>query len=449
MRFTSIEQIMGQVKVRNLGEREFCQAVREVVAAVLPVVEANPAYRQAKILERIVEPERVIMFRVPWLDDLGNVQVNRGFRVEMNSAIGPFQGGLRFHPSVNLSIMKFLAFEQVFQNALTGLPLGGAKGGADFDPKGKSELEIMRFCQSFMTELYRYLGTESDIAMRGVGVRSREIGYLFGAYKKLSRQCSGGAIAGKGVNWGGSLLRTEAGGYGAIYFLERMMHNLKHEIGGLRICISGAGGAALNAAVKAVQMGTTVLTLSDTQGLLFAPQGFTLEQLQAVRALKKAGLGSLEVATEDYPELTFSPGETPWHIPCDVAMPAATQNELYGEDAEQLINGGVIAVVEAADMPCTPDAVTAFQEAGVALAPSKAVNAGTVIVAGLETAQNASHQAWDSAQVEMELRRIMNDIHESCLRYGTDADGRVDYIKGANVAAFVRVADAMLDQGIV
>lgn len=334
---------MGQVQMRNLGEREFHQAVCEVFADVLPLVEANPIYRQTKVLERLVEPERVIMFRVPWVDDQGNVQVNRGFRVEMNSAIGPFQGGIRFHPNVNLSIMKFLAFEQVFQNSLTGLPLGGAKGGADFDPKGKSEFEVMRFCQSFMNELYRYIGTDMDIMISGVGVRAREIGFLFGAYKKLSGVHAGGAVAGKGCHWGGSQLRTEAGGFGAIYFLENMLATIDRQLQGLKICISGAGNVALYAAQKAVELGAKVLTVSDTRGLLYAAEGFSPEQIEAVKRTKNRYRGKLEDICGEFAGLQYFADKTPWHIPCDVALPAATQNELYAEDAENLIKNGVKA----------------------------------------------------------------------------------------------------------
>lgn len=440
---------MGQVQMRNLGEREFHQAVREVFANVLPLVEANPVYRQMKILERLVEPERVIMFRVPWIDDQGNVQINRGFRVEMNSAIGPFQGGIRFHPSVSLSIMKFLAFEQVFQNSLTGLPLGGAKGGADFDPKGKSEFEIMRFCQSFMNELYRYIGTDMDIIISGVGVRAREIGFLFGAYKKLSGMYAGGAVAGKGEQWGGSQLRAEAGGFGAIFFLENMLATIERQLEGLKMCISGAGNVALYAAQKAVEQGAKVLTVSDTGGLLYASEGFSLEQIEAVKRTKKRYRGNLKDICGEYADLQYFAGRTPWHIPCDVALPAATQNELYAEDAENLIKNGVKVVAEAADMPCTPSALSAFQENGVLIAPAKAVNAGGVILAGLETAQNASHQLWTRAEVESRLRRAVADIHASCVRYGSDGSGPVNYIKGANVAGFVRVAEAMVDQGVI
>ena len=440
---------MLYVETRSMGEGEFHQAVREVYDNVLPVVESNPVYRQMKILERLVEPERVIMFRVPWTDDQGNVQINRGFRVEMNSAIGPFQGGIRFHPSVNLSIMKFLAFEQVFQNSLTGLPLGGAKGGADFDPKGKSELEIMRFCQSFMNEMYRYIGTDMDIIISGVGVRAREIGYLFGAYKKISGMYVGGAVAGKGIHWGGSQLRTEAGGFGAIYFLENMLKTIDSQLQGLKICISGAGNVALYAAQKAVELGARVLTVSDTSGLLYSPEGFSAEQIETVKRTKNRYRGKLEDICREYAGLQFFAGKTPWHIPCDVALPAATQNEIYAEDAENLIGNGVKVVAEAADMPCTASAHAAFKEHGVLIAPAKAVNAGGVILACLETAQNASHQFWNSSEVEARLRRAVAGVHDACVKYGREENGFVDYVKGANIAGFVRVAEAMVDQGVI
>ncbi len=448
MKTISLEQIMGQVAMRNPGEREFHQAAREVFASVIPVVCANPLYRHMKVLERLVEPERVLMFRVPWLDDMGNVQVNRGFRVDMNSAIGPFHGGLRFHPNTNLSVMKFLAFEQVFKNSLSGLMLGGAQGGSDFDPKGKSEQEVMRFCQSFMTELYRYIGTESDILSGGVGVGAREIGYLFGMYKRLAGAFSG-AVTGKGVNWGGSRLRLEAGGYCPVYFLQNMLATLGRELKGLKVCVSGSGNLAQFLAKKILEQGGTLLTLSDSDGTLFAPDGFTDEQLDWIIDLKTQRRGRVSEAVEEFHQLEYLDGQTPWGIPCDVAIPAATQNELYRQDAQDLVKNGVIVVAEAADMPCTPDAVAVFQDSEVLFAPGKAVSAGGVVTSGLEIAQNASHQLWNDSEIDKRLQRIVASIHESCLRYGRDNRGRVDYVRGANVAGFVRVAEAMIDQGVV
>lgn len=447
MRVTSLDQIMGQVEARNPGEPEFRQAVREVFTSVVPVVEANPIFRKMKVLERLVEPERVLEFRVPWVDDMGNVQVNRGFRVQMNGAIGPYQGGLRFHPSVNLSIMKFLAFEQVFKNSLTCLPLGGAKGGADFDPKGKSDMEVMRFCQAFMTELYRHIGPEVDVLTSGLGVGGREIGYLFGMYRKLSGSFNG-SITNKGLNWGGSLLRPEAAGFGTVYFIKEMLARKKETLEGKRVTISGSGNVAQYAAMKVLASGGQVLTMSDSDGTVYDPEGIDEDKLDWIMELKNLRRGRIQDYVEEFPEAEYLDGENPWSIPCDVAIPAATQNEIYLEHARELIANGVMVVAEAADMPCTPEAVAEFQRCKVMFAPGKAVNAGGVATSGLEMSQNASHQCWSLQEVDERLRRIVALIHEACVRFGRCEDNSVNYVKGANVAGFVKVADAMVDQGV-
>ena len=448
MRTTTLDLIMGQVAVRNPGEPEFLQAVREVFSSVVPVVEANPVYRRMKVLERLVEPERVVIFRVPWVDDMGNIQVNRGYRVEMCSAIGPFQGGLRFHPSVNLSIMKFLAFEQVFRNSLTCLPLGGAKGGADFDPKGKSDMEVMRFCQSFMSELYRNIGSTVDVVTSGLGVSGREIGYLFGMYKKLSGQFSG-AITNKGIGWGGSMLRPEAAGFGVIYFIEDMLKRMQDSLDSKRVVISGSGNVAQHAAKKAISLGAKVLTMSDSSGMIYDPDGIDDDKLDWIMELKNLRRGRISEYVKEFDTAVYTPGGTPWNVPCDIAIPAATQNELSLEDAKALIQNGVAVVAEAADMPCMPEAIYEFMRHRILFAPSKAVNAGGVAASGLEMSQNASHESWSLEEIDQRLRRIMQSIHQACVRYGRSEDGFINYVRGANVAGFVKVADAMVDQGIV
>lgn len=448
MRTTTLDLIMGQVAVRNPGEPEFLQAVREVFSSVVPVVEANPVYRRMKVLERLVEPERVIIFRVPWVDDLGNIQINRGYRVEMCGAIGPFQGGLRFHPSVDLSIIKFLAFEQVFRNSLTCLPLGGAKGGADFDPKGKSDMEVMRFCQSFMAELFRHIGPTVDVATSGLGVSGREIGYLFGMYRKLSGQFSG-ALTNKGLGWGGSMLRPEATGFGVIYFIEDMLQRRSETLEDKRVVISGSGNVAQFTAKKAIAMGAKVLTMSDSSGMIYDPDGIDEDKLDWIMELKNLRRGRIREYVDEFDGAEYIEGGAPWNIPCDVAIPAATQNEIFLEDAQALIANGVTVVAEAADMPCMPEAISEFLRNKVLFGPSKAVNAGGVATSGLEMSQNASHESWSSEEIEQRLRRIMYSIHEACVRYGRSDDGFVNYVRGANVAGFVKVADAMVDQGII
>ena len=443
-----IEGFMGDVLARNPGEPEFHQAVREVVESVAPYVTANPHLMDQKILERMVEPERIVIFRVPWMDDYGEVRINRGFRVQASSAIGPYKGGLRFHPSVNLSIMKFLAFEQTFKNALTTLPMGGAKGGSDFNPRGKSDAEVMRFCQSFMTELYRHIGPNVDVPAGDIGVGGREIGFLFGQYKRLKDEFSG-TLTGKGLGWGGSLLRPEATGYGLCYFASQMLETRGQSFEGKRVNISGAGNVAQYAAQKAMCLGAVVQTLSDSDGFIYDPAGLTEEKMNYVFELKNIRRGRIKEYATRFPGVTYTPGERPWDIPCDIALPCATQNEIEKADAEKLVAGGCICVAEGANMPSTPEAIRVIQGAGLLYSPGKASNAGGVATSGLEMSQNSMRQHWSAEEVDAQLRRIMSDIHSACLRYGTNPDGSVNYVKGANLAGFIQVAAAMYDQGLV
>ena len=443
-----IDGFMSELIARNPGEPEFHQAVREVVESVAPYVMAYPHLMDQKILERMVEPERVIIFRVPWMDDRGEIQINRGFRVQMNSAIGPYKGGLRFHPSVNLSIMKFLAFEQTFKNALTTLPMGGAKGGSDFNPRGKSDAEVMRFCQSFMTELQRHIGADTDVPAGDIGVGGREIGFLFGQYKRLRDEFTG-TLTGKGLNWGGSLLRPEATGYGLCYFAEQMLATRGHSFEGMTVCISGAGNVAQFAAQKAMRLGAKVVTLSDSDGFVYDPEGLSEEKWQYVYELKNIRRGRIKEYVTKYPQAQYFPGERPWKIPCDIALPCATQNEIEVEDAENIVKGGAICVAEGANMPTTPEAIKIIQGAGLLYSPGKASNAGGVATSGLEMSQNSMRQKWTAEEVDQYLHRIMHDIHASCLKYGTEPDGTVNYVKGANIAGFIKVAGAMTDQGLV
>lgn len=443
-----IEGFMGDVIARNPGESEFHQAVREVVESVAPYVTANPHLMDQKILERMVEPERIVIFRVPWMDDYGEVRINRGFRVQASSAIGPYKGGLRFHPSVNLSIMKFLAFEQTFKNALTTLPMGGAKGGSDFNPRGKSDAEVMRFCQSFMTELYRHIGPNVDVPAGDIGVGGREIGFLFGQYKRLKDEFSG-TLTGKGLGWGGSLLRPEATGYGLCYFASQMLETRGQSFEGKRVNISGAGNVAQYAAQKAMCLGAVVQTLSDSDGFIYDPAGLTEEKMNYVFELKNIRRGRIKEYATRFPGVTYTPGERPWDIPCDIALPCATQNEIEKADAEKLVAGGCICVAEGANMPSTPEAIRVIQGAGLLYSPGKASNAGGVATSGLEMSQNSMRQHWSADEVDAQLRRIMSDIHSACLRYGTNPDGSVNYVKGANLAGFIQVAGAMYDQGLV
>ena len=443
-----LDRFMAWVIARNPGEPEFHQAVREVAESVAPYITAYPHLMEQKILERIVEPERVIMFRVPWMDDRGEIQINRGYRVQCSSAIGPYKGGIRFHESVNLSIMKFLAFEQTFKNSLTTLPMGGAKGGSDFSPKGKSDTEVMRFCQSFMTELQRHIGQDTDVPAGDIGVGGREIGYLFGQYKRLRDEFSG-TLTGKGLGWGGSLLRPEATGYGLCYFTEKMLATRGESFEGKRVVISGAGNVAQYAAQKAMRLGAKVVTLSDSNGFVYDPDGLTEEKMAYVFELKNIRRGRIKEYAGKYPGATYYPDERPWRIPCDIALPCATQNEIEKADAENLVKGGCFCVAEGANMPTTPEAIHIIQGAGMLYAPGKAANAGGVATSGLEMSQNSMRQRWTAEEVDRYLRRIMSDIHEACTKYGSEEDGTVNYVKGANIAAFIKVAGAMVDQGLV
>ncbi len=442
-----IEEFINIVKVRNGSEPEFIQAVTEVAEAVIPFIINNPKYRHAKLLERMVEPERVMMFRVPWVDDGGKIQVNRGFRIEMNSAIGPYKGGLRFHPSVNLGVLKFLAFEQVFKNSLTTLPMGGGKGGADFDPKGKSDNEVMRFCQSFMSELFRHIGPNTDVPAGDIGVGGREIGYMFGQYKRLRNEFTG-VLTGKGAGWGGSLIRPEATGYGNVYFAVQMLNTRGDNFKDKVVVISGAGNVAQYACEKVTQLGGKVVTLSDSSGYIYDPDGIDAEKLAFVMELKNVKRGRIKAYADKY-GCEFHEFKRPWSVPCDIALPCATQNELNGDDATVLVDNGCVCVSEGANMPCTPKAIAVFEDRKILFAPGKASNAGGVAVSGLEMSQNSLRYNWTREEVDTRLHAIMVDIHEVCVRFGSDADGHVNYIKGANIAGFVKVADAMLDQGVV
>ena len=444
-----VESFMTDLIAKNPGETEFHQAVREVLTSVAPVLEAYPHLLDNKIMERIVEPERVIMFRVPWTDDKGEIHINRGFRVQMNSALGPYKGGIRFHASVNLSIMKFLAFEQTFKNSLTTLPMGGGKGGSDFNPRGKSDAEVMRFCQSFMTELQRHIGQDTDVPAGDIGVGGREVGFLFGQYKRLRDEFTG-TLTGKGLAWGGSLLRPEATGYGACYFAQDMLATRGETFEGKTVVVSGAGNVAQHAAEKAMRLGAKVVTLSDSDGFIYDPDGFDEEKIAYVKHLKNALRGRIKEYVTKYPSATYTGnGEKPWDIKCDIAMPCATQNELNGEQARLLLANGCICVTEGANMPCTPEAIEAFQAAKILYSPGKASNAGGVATSGLEMTQNSIRQKWTAEEVDAQLHRIMSDIHAACLKYGTEEDGYINYVKGANIAGFIKVANAMVDQGLV
>ncbi|WP_394420355.1 NADP-specific glutamate dehydrogenase [Tenacibaculum mesophilum] len=445
---SNIQAFMDYVKERNAYEPEFLQAVHEVAETVIPFIENNPKYQGKKLLERMVEPERTIMFRVPWVDDNGETQVNRGYRVEFNSAIGPYKGGLRFHPSVNLSILKFLGFEQVFKNSLTTLPMGGGKGGSDFNPKGKSDREVMAFCQSFMTELARHIGPDTDVPAGDIGVGGREIGYMFGQYKRLRNEFTG-VLTGKGASWGGSLIRPEATGYGDVYFAENMLKTKGDSFEGKTVVVSGSGNVAQYATEKATQLGAKVVTLSDSSGYIYDEDGIDAEKLAFVQELKNVKRGRIHEYVEKYPSAKFFKGERPWGTKCDVALPCATQNELNGDEAKALVDNGCICVAEGANMPSTPEAIEVFQNAKILFAPGKASNAGGVATSGLEMSQNSLRLSWTREEVDSKLHSIMNNIHEACVKYGTQEGGYVDYVKGANIAGFVKVADAMLDQGAV
>jgi glutamate dehydrogenase (NADP+) len=443
-----IEAFMDRVRAKNGHEPEFLQAVQEVAEAVIPIVETTPKYKAAKILDRIVEPERTIIFRVPWIDDKGEVQVNRGYRVEFNSAIGPYKGGLRFHPSVNLSILKFLGFEQIFKNSLTTLPMGGGKGGSDFDPKGKSDNEVMKFCQSFMTELSRHIGADTDVPAGDIGVGGREIGYMFGQYKRIRNEFTG-VLTGKARNWGGSLIRPEATGYGTVYFAKEMLATKGDSFNGKIVAVSGSGNVAQYACEKATQLGAKVVTLSDSEGYIYDADGIDADKLAFVMELKNVKRGRISEYANVYSSAKFIAGKRPWEVKADIALPCATQNELNGDEAKVLISNGVICVAEGANMPSTPEAITAFQDAKVLFSPGKASNAGGVATSGLEMSQNSLRLSWPAEEVDQRLHGIMVSIHEACVKYGKDEAGYVDYVKGANIAGFVKVADSMIDQGLV
>ena len=442
-----LENFISEIEQRNSHEPEFMQAVKEVSETVIPYIISQKIYHGKNILMRMVEPERVLMFRVNWVDDKGEIRVNRGYRVQMNSAIGPYKGGLRFHPSVNLSILKFLAFEQVFKNSLTTLPMGGGKGGSDFDPKGKSDGEIMRFCQSFMTELFRYIGPNTDIPAGDIGVGGREIGYMFGQYKKLKKEFSG-VLTGKGLSWGGSLIRPEATGYGAVYFAENMLNHVKNSFEGKTVVISGSGNVAQFAAEKCNQLSAKVVTLSDSSGFIHDSDGINTEKLNYVMDLKNNKRGRISEYVKKFPKAKFYKNKTPWQVPCDIALPCATQNELNLIDAKLLVNNGCICISEGANMPCTPEAISIFRKNKILFAPGKASNAGGVAVSGLEMAQNSLRYSWTREEVDNKLKDIMLDIHNSCITHGLEK-GYVNYEKGANIAGFIKVADAMLAQGVV
>lgn len=442
-----IENFLAHIQKRDPHQPEFHQAVEEVIRTLWPFLEDNPHYLEASVLERMVEPERVIMFRVPWVDDQGKLHVNRGYRVQMNSAIGPYKGGIRFHPSVNLSVLKFLAFEQVFKNSLTTLPMGGGKGGSDFDPKCRSDQEVMRFCQSFMCELYRHIGSNLDVPAGDIGVGAREVGFMFGQYKRLANEFNS-VLTGKGYSFGGSLMRPEATGYGTVYFAQEMLKRRHDSIRGKRVAISGSGNVAQFAAEKIIELEGIVVSLSDSGGTVHFPDGLTSEQLQAVRHLKEIKRGRIhELATSLH--LPFLENQRPWSIPCDIALPCATQNELNGDEARTLLKNGCICVAEGANMPSDLDAIETFLQARILYAPGKAANAGGVAVSGLEMSQNAMRLHWTAGEVDERLHHIMQSIHAACVRFGEDETGYVDYVKGANIAGFVKVADAMIAQGAV
>jgi glutamate dehydrogenase (NADP+) len=444
----SIQSFVEAVAKRNPNEPEFMQAVHEVAETVIPFIEENKKYQNKLLLERMVEPERVIMFRVVWVDDKGETQVNRGFRIQMNSAIGPYKGGIRFHPSVNLSILKFLAFEQTFKNSLTTLPMGGGKGGANFDPKGKSDNEIMRFCQAFMTELSKHIGGNTDVPAGDIGVGGREVGYMFGQYKRLRNEFTG-VLTGKGISFGGSLIRPEATGYGDVYFAQSMLATKGQSFEGKTVVVSGSGNVAQYAAEKATQLGGKVVTLSDSAGYIYDEAGIDAEKLAYVMEIKNVNYGRISDYLTKYPNAKYVAGKRPWEVKCDIALPCATQNELNDEEAKVLVANGCICVAEGANMPSTPEAVTVFQQAKILFAPGKASNAGGVATSGLEMSQNSLRLSWTAEEVDERLKNIMLDIHASCVQYGSDGNGYVDYVKGANIAGFVKVADAMLAQGVV
>jgi glutamate dehydrogenase (NADP+) len=443
----AVGAFMEKVKARDPNQPEFHQAVFEVVSSLMPFIKKNPKYQKHMILERVIEPERMFMFRVPWVDDKGEIQVNRGFRIEMNSAIGPYKGGLRFHPSVNLSILKFLAFEQVFKNALTTLPMGGGKGGSDFDPKGKSDNEVMAFCQSFMSELFRHIGPDTDVPAGDIGVGGREIGYLFGMYKKLRNEFTG-VLTGKGIKWGGSLIRPEATGYGTVYFAEEMLKTRGDSIKGKTVTVSGSGNVAQYAVEKCNDFGAKCVTLSDSNGTIHDPAGITAEKLAYVLDLKNVKRGRISEYTKKFPKAQYLEGKRPWGVKCDVALPCATQNEVDASDAKTLVKNGCVCVSEGANMPSTPEAIEVYLEAKILYGLGKAANAGGVATSGLEMSQNSLRLSWTREEVDQRLHGIMKAIHEQCVEHGKDGKF-INYVNGANIAGFIKVADSMIDQGVV
>jgi glutamate dehydrogenase/leucine dehydrogenase len=443
-----LNEFMTKIIAKNPGEEEFHQAVKEVAESLMPFIEENPKYKHAKILERLAEPERVIMFRVPWIDDKGEIQINRGYRIEMNSAIGPYKGGLRLHPTVNLGVLKFLAFEQVLKNSLTTLPMGGGKGGSDFDPKGKSDNEVMRFCQSFMTELFRHIGPDTDVPAGDIGVGGREIGFLFGQYKRLKNEFTG-VLTGKGLGWGGSLIRPEATGYGCTYFAEEMLKTRGLNFKGKVVVISGSGNVAQYAVEKVTELGGKVVTVSDSDGFVYDADGIDTEKLAFIMELKNVKRGRIKEYADKYKKAEYHAGKTPWGIKCDIAMPCATQNEVHEDDAKALVKNGCICVSEGANMPSTPEAIEVYLNAKILYGLGKAANAGGVATSGLEMSQNSMRMSWTREEVDAKLHQIMVNIHDTCVKYGTEKDGYINYVKGANIAGFIKVADAMIAQGAV
>ena len=444
-----VQTIMADLERKHPGESEYLQAVQEVLESIEEVYNNHPEFEKAKIIERMVEPDRIFTFRVTWVDDRGEIQTNLGYRIQFNSAIGPYKGGIRFHKAVNPSMLKFLGFEQTFKNALTTLPMGGAKGGSDFDPVGKSDAEIMRFCQAFMWELWNNIGPDTDVPAGDVGVGGREIGYMYGMYKKLAREYNTGVLTGKGMTWGGSLIRPEATGFGALYFVEHMLAKAGKSIKGATVAISGFGNVAWGAATKATELGAKVIAISGPDGVVYNPNGMTQEKLDYMLVLRASNQNVVAPFAQKFPDATFIPGKKAWSIKCDIALPCAFQNELNGDDAAELLANGTWCAAEVSNMGCTPEAIAAFQGAGILFAPGKAVNAGGVATSGLEMTQNAMHISWSAAEVDSKLHYIMESIHAACVKYGTQEDGYINYVKGANIAGFMKVAQAMLEQGIV
>ena len=445
----NVKNIMADLERKHHGESEYLQAVQEVLESIEEVYNDHPEFEKAKIVERMVEPDRIITFRVTWVDDKGEIQTNLGYRVQFNSAIGPYKGGIRFHAAVNTSMLKFLGFEQTFKNALTTLPMGGAKGGSDFSPKGKSDAEIMRFCQAFMLELWNNIGPDTDVPAGDVGVGAREIGYMYGMYKKLAREYNTGVLTGKGLTWGGSLIRPEATGFGALYFVEHMLQQAGKDIEGKTVAISGFGNVAWGAAQKATELGAKVIAISGPDGVIYNPNGMTAEKIDYMLELRASNRDIVAPFAERFPDAEFIAGKKAWSIKCDIALPCAFQNELTGDDARELLAGGTWCVAEVSNMGCTPEAIETFQSAGILFAPGKAVNAGGVATSGLEMTQNAQHLSWSAEEVDQKLHYIMSQIHSACVRYGEQPDGKINYVKGANIAGFMKVAQAMLEQGVI